>query len=137
MNRHSEVRRHGYRHKRDLPAIPGSPKLCPKCDLFFVALPRERMCGGCRTPAQKARSAASMKARGTATLRRRVNDELSQVKRTQKTLSRVLTEASRALDVPGLEGYVVHMLMLAEDIRAKDPWSRQDQLVILGAIWVR
>ena len=37
----------GFKTKRSLPALPGRPAVCKKCDLWFLAGPRERTCTGC------------------------------------------------------------------------------------------
>lgn len=41
---------HGFERRRDVPADGGTVKVCPRCDQWFSARPRERVCFGC-TPA--------------------------------------------------------------------------------------
>lgn len=41
-------RNYGQHRKRELPADGGKAKVCPRCDLWFSAKPRERICAGCR-----------------------------------------------------------------------------------------
>jgi hypothetical protein len=69
------------------------------------------------------------------TLEARIHEVSAQVTPSEKTLCRILGEARKAVRVPGLETYVSHLLMMAEDIRLNDPWSRSDQLRIFGAVW--
>jgi hypothetical protein len=47
MSTATEPRTYGYRTKRALPAAPGNAKVCTRCDLWFLAAPRERTCFGC------------------------------------------------------------------------------------------
>ena len=49
---------YGYRTKRQLPADEGKPKVCTRCDLWFLAGFRERVCQGCQTPSERAKRAA-------------------------------------------------------------------------------
>ena len=40
---------HGIARRSRVPNLPGTkPKLCPKCDAWFAAAPRARVCDGCR-----------------------------------------------------------------------------------------
>lgn len=39
---------YGFARKRDVPVRGGRPKVCPKCEHWFSAQPRFRVCPGCR-----------------------------------------------------------------------------------------
>lgn len=47
------TRTYGYRTRRELPAMPGKPKVCNRCQLWFLAQPRERACDLCLTNAER------------------------------------------------------------------------------------
>jgi hypothetical protein len=47
------VTTYGYKTKRALPAAEGKPKVCTRCDLWFLAGPRERTCFGCLPASQR------------------------------------------------------------------------------------
>jgi hypothetical protein len=51
---------YGHARKGDLPADGGKPKVCPKCDLWFSALPRMRVCLPCKRPSERARQAITL-----------------------------------------------------------------------------
>jgi len=44
-----DVRTHSYATKRGLPAREGNPKVCNRCELWFLAGPRQRVCEACHT----------------------------------------------------------------------------------------
>jgi hypothetical protein len=44
----STVKTHGYGRKSGVPALEGTrPKVCARCDSWFAAASRQRLCGGC------------------------------------------------------------------------------------------
>jgi hypothetical protein len=47
------IKTYGYRTKRSLPAMDGKPKVCNRCELWFLAGPRERACDGCATNTER------------------------------------------------------------------------------------
>jgi hypothetical protein len=54
------VKTHGYARRRAVPHLPATtPRVCPKCDSFFAARPRESVCDGCVPP--KARTERALK----------------------------------------------------------------------------
>jgi len=53
-----ERRTYGYARKRELPARPGTARVCRKCSAWFLAAPREAVCWPCLPNWQRAKRAA-------------------------------------------------------------------------------
>src|ERR1700691_1189014 len=53
------VKTWGFRTRRELPAASGNPKVCVRCDHWFLAGPRERACFDCLTNGERARRAVA------------------------------------------------------------------------------
>jgi len=53
-----ERRTYGYARKRELPARPGTARVCRRCQMWFLAGPRETVCWPCLPNWQRAKRAA-------------------------------------------------------------------------------
>jgi hypothetical protein len=140
---------YGFELKKDLPAIPGKPKVCPKCDKWFMQQPRERICVGCRPKKLQAKMQhrRKVKSPGTTTRGRSVKSPNVQVRGRQNKRFEDIQKSRFGLPKPLIKeiklairhemiDYANDLLTMAEDTQANDLWSRLDQLKIIGMVFI-
>lgn len=54
---------YGFARKAELPKAEGNAKVCNRCDLWFLAAPRERVCTACLRPSERAARAVAAAAK--------------------------------------------------------------------------
>ncbi len=102
-----------YDRRYKVPTIDGTaPKVCGKCNEWFAALPRERVCYGCSPARERIKRSAKVLTPG------RSNERRERQVRGRAMCDSLAREAVVGIDYPELRK-LRHVTVMAEPVRAE------------------